>query len=131
MQNENNSNFFLPLSPEVVHEFQDLQNLLNSSNWNADSSDHWIYHWKTSTSYVPKKAYNLLLGSQQASPLFEWMWKGENLGKHKFFFWLLHKDQLSTRNMLRRKNMQLTNYSCAICNLDVEEPCSISSLTAP
>jgi hypothetical protein len=59
MQNEDNPNFFLPLSPEVVQEFQDLQNLLNSSNWNADSSDHWIYRWKTSTSYVPKKACSL------------------------------------------------------------------------
>jgi hypothetical protein len=44
------------------------------------------------------------------------MWKGDNLGKHKFFFWLLLKDRLSTRNLLRRKNMHLTSYLLGILN---------------
>lgn len=31
------------------------------------------------------------------------------------------KDRLSTRNILRRRNMHLPSYSCILCNLDVEE----------
>lgn len=49
------------------------------------------------------------------------MWTGCNLGKHKFFFWLLIKDRLNTRNLLRRKHMHLDDYNCAICNASIEE----------
>lgn len=41
--------------------------------------------------------------------------------KHKVFFWLLIKDRLSTRNLLRRRNMPLDSYNCALCNMLVEE----------
>ena len=51
------------------------------------------------------------------------MWSAGNLGKHKFFFWLLLKNRLNTRNLLRRKNMYLDDYNCAICNSNVEETC--------
>jgi hypothetical protein len=37
------------------------------------------------------------------------------------FFWLLLKDRLSTRDMLRRKNMQLPSYHCVCCNLGTNE----------
>jgi hypothetical protein len=56
-------------------------------------------------------------------PLFSWMWSAGSLGKHKFFSWLLLKDRLNTRNLLRRKNMYLDDYNCAICNSNVEETC--------
>ena len=85
MQNDTNSNFFLPLSPEAAQELQ-TQNFLSSFDWNTERSDIWAYRWNPSTSFFSKKAYHLLLGDHQASPLFEWMWKGNNLGKHKFFF---------------------------------------------
>jgi hypothetical protein len=39
----------------------------------------------------------------------------------KFFFCLLSHDRLSTRNILRRKNMFLQSYNCVLCNLSVEE----------
>ena len=41
--------------------------------------------------------------------------------KHKVFFWLLIKDRLSTRNILRRRNMHLPSYNCVLCDLDTEE----------
>ena len=37
------------------------------------------------------------------------------------FFWLLIKDRLSTRNLLRRRNMHLDSYNCVLCNMLVEE----------
>jgi hypothetical protein len=35
-----------------------------------------------------------------------------NLGKHKFFFWLLLRDRLNTKNLLRRKTNILEDYNC-------------------
>jgi hypothetical protein len=35
--------------------------------------------------------------------------------KHKVFFWLLLKDRLSTRELLRRKQMDLDSYTCDLC----------------
>jgi hypothetical protein len=57
----------------------------------------------------------------EASPLFSWLWSSSNLGKHKFFFWLLLRDRLSTRNLLRRKNMHLDDYGCLLCSTGCEE----------
>lgn len=67
------------------------------------------------------KAYNILIGHTKASPLFTWLWASNNLGKHKFFFWLLIRDRLNTRNLLRRKNMELEDYNCVLCNTGHEE----------
>ena len=39
------------------------------------------------------------------------------------FFWLLLKDRLSTKNILKRKNMQLDSYHCDLCQLSMEETC--------
>lgn len=41
--------------------------------------------------------------------------------KHKFFFWLLLRDRLNTRNLSRRKNMFLECYSCVPCVEEMEE----------
>jgi len=54
-----------------------------------------VIYWG-SGNYSSKKAYKILLGQQQTSPLFAWLWSYENLGKHKFFFWLLLRDRLNT-----------------------------------
>jgi hypothetical protein len=37
------------------------------------------------------------------------------------FFWLLLKDRLSTRELLRRKNMVLEEYNCVLCHSAPEE----------
>jgi hypothetical protein len=41
--------------------------------------------------------------------------------KENSFFWLLIKDRLSTRELLRRKSMHLDDYNCVLCSLAVEE----------
>lgn len=42
-------------------------------------------------------------------------------GRQKFTFWLLLKDRLNTRNILRRKRRFLDDYSCPLCMAAVEE----------
>jgi hypothetical protein len=63
-----------------------------------------------------QESYKQLLGTVEASPIFACLWSSCNFGKHKFFFWLLLRDQLTTRNLLRRKNRVLDQYSCVLCN---------------
>ena len=39
----------------------------------------------------------------------------------EFFFWLLLKDRLSTRELLKRKRMVLDDYNCVLSNSTLEE----------
>jgi hypothetical protein len=59
--------------------------------------------------------------SRQIHPAFKWLWKTSVQKRHKVFFWLLLKDQLSTRNILRRRNQVIPSYDCVLCNPCVEE----------
>jgi hypothetical protein len=50
----------------------------------------------------------------------------------KFFFWLLLKDsRLSTRNLLKRKKMQVQSYNCELCQLATEETLNHLFLECP
>ena len=66
-------------------------------------------------------AYRRLLNHQEINLAFKWLWKSSCQPKHKVFFWLLLKDRLSTRNILRRKYKALETYNCEICSFQVEE----------
>jgi hypothetical protein len=41
--------------------------------------------------------------------------------KHKVFFWLLIKNRLNTRSLLKKKNMFLESYVCEFCIHQSEE----------
>jgi hypothetical protein len=71
--------------------------------------------------FSSQKAYAHLIGRQQVHRAFSWLWKSCSQNKRKVFFWLLLKDRLNTRNLLRRKTMFLEDYNCAICMHSVEE----------
>jgi hypothetical protein len=45
------------------------------------------------------------VGHRNVSQVYKWLCKCFCQHKHKVFFWLLLKDMLSTRNVLRRKNL--------------------------
>ena len=60
-------------------------------------------------------------GTTVASQLFKWLWKSHMLNKEKFFFWLLLRDKLNTRGLLRRKRMHLCSYDYAVCVGHLEE----------
>jgi hypothetical protein len=73
---------------------------------NPTKADHLSYIWN-SEEYISKKAYLQIIGMVDVSPIFKWMWKSCARSKHKFFFWLLLHDRLNTRQILKRKNMDL------------------------
>jgi hypothetical protein len=43
--------------------------------------------------------------------------------KRKFFIWLVCRDRINSRNLLKRKKFKIEgdDYSCMLCNLDIEE----------
>ena len=111
--------FNLPLSIQAFDQLQELQELLHSLN-PSSNLDVWRYIWGDST-FSPKQAYNQLMGTNEVHPIFSWIWKSSCQPKHKVFFWLVLLDRVSTRNLLRRKQMFLPSYNCALCNDDMEE----------
>lgn len=74
--------FFLPLSVQASDQLSELLGIINDKDWNQNQSDSWTYSW--GPAFSTKKAYSLLQGTLQASPLFASIWTSSNLGKHKF-----------------------------------------------
>lgn len=107
---------------QACAQITDLMDILQNMSWDFEVEDSWRYIWG-SANYSTRKTYLFMQGTTQASPLFPWLWATGNLGKQKFFFWLLMRDRLNTRNILRRKNKYLDDYSCIFCNSGAEETC--------
>jgi hypothetical protein len=105
--------FHLPLSVEAYHQLQELQTEISDLVIVADD-DKWTFILGSSH-FSSSKAYKVLTGHSQVDPIFKWLWKTSCQSKHKVFFWLVLRDRLSTRNMLRRRRMHLEDYHCVLC----------------
>jgi hypothetical protein len=111
--------FNLPVSVEAFTQMQELEfELLNLEP--SDLYDTWTYIWG-SPIFSASKAYKHLIGHSNADPIFKLLWKTSCQGKHKIFFWLILRDKLSTRNMIRRRGMFLEDYHCVLCQQSIEE----------
>lgn len=108
------------LCPQASSQSEELHTIIQNRQWDEEVSHAWHYSWG-STTYNTKKAYSMMLGVLETSPLFPWLWSSSNLGKHKFFVYVLIKDMLNTRNLLRRKNKTPNDYSCVLYNIGCEE----------
>jgi hypothetical protein len=70
---------------------------------NEQDKDVWTYSTQ-SASYKVQTTYKLLMGHQPVQPVLKWLWKSYCQPKHRVFFWLLMKDRLSIKNILKRRN---------------------------
>jgi hypothetical protein len=61
------------------------------------------------------------MGQAQVHQIFRLLWKNKCQPKHKVFFWLWLKNRLNTRDLLKRKNMNLESYTCENCIWQKEE----------
>jgi hypothetical protein len=102
-------NFFLPLSVQANDQLGVLLDRIADRPL-LDAPDLWTYAWGNAN-FSTAKAYKLLVGHRPTHPLFLWIWSSRCQMKHKVFFWLLLKDRLSTRDILRRKHMELDSYT--------------------
>jgi hypothetical protein len=112
-------NFNLPLSVQEHAQLLEFQELISSKEL-FDGNDRWKYSWGNS-GFSTSKAYKLLIGERNTHPTFHWIWNSKCQMKHKVFFWLLLRDRLSTKDLLRRKNQELDSYTCDLCILQKTE----------
>ena len=108
----------LPIPGIAFDQLQRVQQEFEAMQLNEDK-DIWKYIW--GTKFQSSRAYKELVGHQHAHSILKWLWECFCQPKHKVFFWLVIKDRLSTRNILKRKNMALDSYDCVLCNENVEE----------
>lgn len=85
----------------------------------TNQNDIWSYSW--GGKFSASNAYISLIGHRQVHQGFKWLRTCFYQPKHKVFFWLLMKDRLSTRNILRWKNIQPESYNCVLCQSQPEE----------
>jgi hypothetical protein len=85
IEQDENRLFSLPLSQQVAMQLEQNENFIQHSDFDENVNDTWSYTWG-SIKYSSSKAYKILQGHSEASPLFSWLWASSNLGKHKFFF---------------------------------------------
>ena len=111
--------FNLSRSQEAFSQLAQLQQDLNSLQLN-ENNDLWTCIWNFGRFSVAK-AYKQLSGHRVIHPSFKGIWKCSCQNKHKVFSWLILKDRLSTTELLRRKNMELQDYNCVLCNNMTEE----------
>lgn len=111
--------FHLPLSEEAFDPMLQLEARMTLQQTTAEN-DVWTYIWG-SLQFSSQKAYKHLMGHTEIHPTYKWLWNSCCQNKHKIFFWLLIKDRLSTRNILRKKRMALPSYACVLCGSDTEE----------
>jgi hypothetical protein len=111
--------FHLPFSQQAFEQFNQLQQELEFLNLN-NNDDSWTCMWD-SGKFTVAKVYKHLSGHRTIHPSFSWIWKCSCQNKHKVFAWLILKDRLSTRELLKRKNMELQDYTCVLCSQSTEE----------
>jgi hypothetical protein len=114
---------FTPQYHQKLHqELTTLNMIILEAQGNQHNRDIWTYIWGTSQ-YSSSKFYTLNFASIVAHAPFKWIWKSKVSKKIKIFIWLLFRDRINSRSLLRRKNYKIDrdDYSCVLCNLNVEE----------
>jgi len=92
----------LPLSPLAVTQLLQVAEDLLTLPAN-DEKDTWTYIWG-SPFFSTSRAYKHLTGHMPTHPFFRKIWMSSCQNKHKFFFWLLLKNRLSTREILTKEH---------------------------
>jgi hypothetical protein len=112
--------FHLPISPEAFTEWEQLQAVVNDGSRDTLVEDKWRYKW--GDKFTAKKYYNFCFRNITPPAPFLWIWKAKIWPKLKFFAWLLLADRLNTRNMLKRRHINIGNiFTCPLCNSGEEE----------
>jgi hypothetical protein len=115
-------NFHTPISQQAVQELQQLNQIITHVQQNQQDNDVLVYIWG-STKHTSRKFYTLNVKSIEAPTPFKWIWKTKLTKKLKIFIWLVFRNRINSRNLLKRKNYKVEgdDYSCVLCNLNTEE----------
>ena len=105
--------FYLPLSAQAYQELVDLSAAMQASPLSMDR-DAWVYVW--GPVYTSARYYKHLHAEVSGLGISKWIWKSSCIMRTKFFAWLLLNDRLNTKDLLKRRNWQVTDdYHCVLC----------------
>jgi hypothetical protein len=112
---DRSSLFYLPLSQQAYEEFNNMQLFLDTISLNSSGTDVWVTIWKQGI-FSAQLFYNHCFSHLPNSRLHSWIWKCKVVLRIKVFAWLLVSDRLNTRDMLRRRNWNVTSdFTCVLC----------------
>ena len=85
--------FQLPLSEQAYEHYLELNEAWDQITIN-NSKDRWRYIWGSDI-YSTKKTYRHLMGHSNVHTIYKWLWKNKCQPKHKVFYWLWLKTDLT------------------------------------
>jgi hypothetical protein len=111
------SNFHLPLSVEAHDELMQLQDLIQDTTLQSQQHDEWICTLGTNTAgFKPSMIYHKHFQAVGKHHPSAWVWKSKCTSKHKFFACLILHVKINTKDMLVRRNWNVTsNHACVLC----------------
>jgi hypothetical protein len=95
-------NIHTPLSPYAAQKYQTFHELVNNLQNSRADKDKWTHPWGNST-FSSSKFYSLTFQSIQPPAAFNWIWQSKAGKKFKIFVWLVFRDRINSKNILRRK----------------------------
>lgn len=115
------THFQLPISIEANDELEQLMTHINDIQLNHLEPDKWSFTWGTDQ-YRTRDYYKFFFREIQPPSYLPVIWKSNCLKKHKVFAWLLLIDRLNTRDMLRRRHLDIGEvFSCLLCQPACDE----------
>lgn len=113
--------FRIPMTSQAHNELLLLaDDLLELNSYDHEENDEWTFIWGH-TVYSAQKFYQRHFISIRPLVIVLWIWKSKCIPRINFFTWLLLNDRLNTRNILRRRKKFLEDYSCVMCQNNIEE----------
>jgi hypothetical protein len=100
-------NFHNPLSPQAVDEYLAFPELMRNLHNSTTVKDKWTYSWVNST-FTSSKLYSLTSQSIQPPAAFNLIWQSKVTKKLKVFVWLVFRDRINSKNILKRKGFFAT-----------------------
>jgi hypothetical protein len=98
LKRPNNKNIYfqilqLSLSKQAYEQYLELNEAWDQITIN-NSKDRWRYIWG-SYIYSTRKTYRHLMGHSNVHTVYKWLWKNKCQPKHKVFYWLWLKTDLT------------------------------------
>jgi hypothetical protein len=94
-------NFYTPLSQQALYELNQLEHMMDQAQQSQLDRDVWGYIWGNNQ-YSSSRFYSLSFKYIEAPVPFNWIWKAKISKKIKNFVWLVFRDRINSRNLLRR-----------------------------
>jgi hypothetical protein len=115
-------NLHTPLSPQAAQKYQAFHELISNLQSSRAGKDKWTYPWGNPT-FSSSKLYNITFQSIHPTAAFNWILQYKVGKKFKIVVWLVFRDRINPKNILRRKGFLASdsNFYCTLCDLHCED----------